>query len=171
MNTIKTDQMVKNGTVCLWHHLLLILGKQTSTGQHKLKSLVSKRQTPACLRIPHLTHGDECYYSLLLLFKPFCTESQLIQEDESARDTFQRQSNDLDMNSSPYLTMARQIQNAIVRIRLQESSTPADIAAQVAPNLSSFESHDDEHSMDEQWLQTCTSMITTYISAARVCIT
>lgn len=46
-----------------------------------------------------------------------------------------RQSNELDMNSSTFLNMAQQIQEAIVRIRLQQSSTPLDIAAQVAPIL------------------------------------
>ena len=150
-----------------------LLGKQTSTTQIKLKTFekwVSKRQKPACLRIPHLTpgSGDEYYYSLLLLFKPFRTEAHLIQDHESARDAFLRQSNELDMNSSPYLNMARQIQNAIVTIRLQESSTPSDIAAQVAPNLTSLEeisTGNDQTSMDEHWLNTCTTTMSAIITS------
>lgn len=137
-----------------------VIGKQTSPTQAKLKTFekwISKRQKPACLRIPHLTpaSGDEYYYSLLL---PFRTEACLIQDHESARDAFQRQSNDFDMNSSPYLNMVREIQNAIVRVRLQDSSTPIDIAAQVAPNLTSLEMNQ-EYEMDEHWLNTCATIM------------
>ena len=51
---------------------------------------VYKRQKPACLRIPHLTpaSGDEYYYSLLVLFKLFQNESEIIQDVESPRDAF-----------------------------------------------------------------------------------
>ena len=43
------------------------------------------------------------------------------------------------MSSSNFLHMTQQIQDAIVRIRLQDSSTPLDIAAQVALDLTSLE--------------------------------
>ena len=100
---------------------------------------VHKCQKPACLRIPHLTpdSGDEYYYSLLVLFQPFRSESDIVHENESPRDSFMRQTDSLDMISSTCLNMAQQIQDAIVRIRLQDSITPLDIAAQVAPNLTS----------------------------------
>ena len=53
--------------------------KETETSKLKtFKKWVHKRQKPACLRIPHLTpaSGDEYYYSLLVLFKPFRNESE-----------------------------------------------------------------------------------------------
>ncbi len=143
-----------------------VTGKETETSSHpKLKTFekwVKKRQKPACLRVPYLTpaSGDEYYYSLLVLFKPFRNELDMI---ESPRDAFMRQANYLDINSSTFLNMAQQIQDAIVRIRLQDSTTPLDIAAQVAPNLTSLESTQsdlhDPHDQDEEYLQANTSML------------
>lgn len=122
----------------------------------------------AYLRIPHLTaaSGDEYYYSLLVLFKPFRNEStDITQQDESPRDAFLRQSDDLDMTSSNFLHMTQQIQNAIVRIRLQDSSTPLDIAVQVAPNLTSLEGTiSDVHGhseQDDEYLRSNASMLGT----------
>ena len=65
-----------------------------------------KRQKPDCLRVPY-------YYSLLVLFRPFRNEStNLLQQGETARDAFIRQTDDLDMNLSTCLNMAQQIQDA-----------------------------------------------------------
>ena len=50
---------------------------------------------------------------LLVLFKPFRNEAEITQENESPRDAFMCQSNDLDMNSSTFLNMTQQIQAAI----------------------------------------------------------
>jgi len=60
-----------------------VTGKET--GMSNLKTFekwVYKCQKPACLRIPHLTpaSGDEYYYSLLVLFKPFQNESEIIHQ-------------------------------------------------------------------------------------------
>lgn len=93
---------------------------------------------PACLRLPHLTPatGDEYYYSMLVLFKPFRNETtDLIHEGESPRDAYVRQTDDFDINSSNFMSMAQSIQDAIVQIRIQDASTPLDISAQVAPPL------------------------------------
>ena len=120
------------------------------------------------LRVPYLTpaSGDEYYYSLLVLFRPFRNEStDLLQQDETARDAFLRQADDLDMNSSIFLGMAQQIQDAIVRIRLQDSTTPLDIAAQVAPNLTSLEGTEsdfhDHSEQDDEYLHTNATMLAT----------
>lgn len=142
-------------------------GKQ-SPNSTKLKTYdmwAKKRQKPACLRLPHLTpaSGDEYYYSLLVLFKPFRQESEIIHDGESPTDAFVRQSDSLDTNSSTFLNMAQQIQEAIVRIRLQDSSTPLDIAAQVAPNLTSLENtQSDLHvppEMDDDYLTLNATML------------
>ena len=88
---------------------------------------------------------------------------KIIQDGESSRDVFIRQTDALDMNSSAFLNMAQQVQDAIVRIRLQDSSTPLDIAAQVAPNLTSLEGTQSglhgPHEQDDQYLQDNTSML------------
>ncbi len=56
-----------------------------------------------------------------------------------------------DPGSSNFLNMAQQIRDGIVRIRLQDSFTPLDIAAQVAPNLTSLEgTMSDFHDHSEQ---------------------
>ena len=129
---------------------------------------VKKRQKPACLRTPHLTQasGDEYYYSLFVLFKPFRNDStDLVQDGESPRDAFLRQTDDLETSSSTYLSMAQQIQAAIVRIRLQDSTTPLDIAAQLAPNLTSLEgTQADAHDLsqeDIEYLRANASMLAT----------
>ena len=89
------------------------VGKE-SPNHPKLKTFdkwLQKRQKPACLRIPHLTpaSGDEYYYSLLVLFKPFRNEStDSIKQDEPPRDAFLRQSDNFDMSSSNFLNMAQQ---------------------------------------------------------------
>ena len=104
-----------------------VVGKE-SEGHPKLKTLekwIKSRQKPACLRIPHLTpsSGDEYYYSMLVLFRPFWNEStDSTIGDETPHDAFLRQINNFDMNSSQFLNMAQQIQDAIVRIRLQFKS-------------------------------------------------
>jgi len=84
----------------------IITKQTTASNQPKLKTFekwIKKRQKPACLRIPHLTptNGDEYYYGLLMLFKPFRNEADLMQPGESSRDAFQRQIDSLDMHSSP----------------------------------------------------------------------
>jgi len=146
----------------------IITKQTTASNQPKLKTFekwIKKRQKPACLRIPHLTptNGDEYYYGLLMLFKPFRNEADLMQPGESSRDAFQRQIDSLDMHSSPYLHMAQEIQQAIIRIRLQDAQTPLDIAAQVAPNLSSLETTQqdlqDHHETDLEWLQINATML------------
>ena len=146
----------------------------TRTNHPKLKNYekwVKKRQKPACLRVPYLTpaSGDEYYYSLFVLFRPFRNEStDIVQQCETARDAFIRQTDDLDMNSSTFLNMAQQIQDAIVRIRLQDSTTPLDIAAQVAPNLTSLEGTEsdlhDPSEQDDEYLRTNASMLATATS-------
>jgi len=59
--------------------------------------------------------------------------------------------------------MAQEIQQAIIRIRLQDAQTPLDIAAQVAPNLSSLETTQqdlqDHHETDLEWLQINATML------------
>lgn len=86
-----------------------------------------------------------------------------MHDGETPRDTFVRQTDDLDMNSSIYLSMAQEIQDAIVRIRLQDSTTPLDIAAQVAPNLSSLEAMEsdlcDSQEIDDEYLQMNAAML------------
>ena len=76
------------------------------------------------------------------------------------------------MNSSTFLNMAQQIQDAIVRIRLQDSSTPLDIAAQVAPNLSSLEGTasdlHDPNEQDDEYLQLNASMLANSYSHSNV---
>ena len=118
---------------------------------------IHKRRKPACLRIPQFSNTtDEYYYSLLMLFKPYRNESELLQENETSRDAFMRQMDSLDTDSAPYLNMAQEIQLAIVRIQLLNASTPLDIAAQVAPTLTSLEGameHFHDNSNDHpQWL-------------------
>ena len=118
---------------------------------------IHKRQKPACLRIPQfLNTTDEYYYSLLMLFKRYRNESELLQENETSRDAFMRQIDSLDTDSAPYLNMAQEIQLAIVRIQLLNASTPLDIAAQVAPTLTSLEGtmeHFHDNNNDHpQWL-------------------
>ena len=118
---------------------------------------IHKRRKPACLRIPQFSNTtDEYYYSLLMLFKPYRNESELLQENETSRDAFMRQMDSLDTDSAPYLNMAQKIQLAIVRIQLLNASTPLDIAAQVAPTLTSLEGtmeHFHDNSNDHpQWL-------------------
>ena len=72
------------------------------------------------------------------------------------------------MNSSTFLNMAQQIQDAIVRIRLQDSTTPLDIAAQVAPNLTSLEGTEsdlhDYSEQDDEYLRTNATMLATATS-------
>ncbi len=53
-------------------------------------------------------------------------------------DTLRLTAGDFDPDSSNFLNLAQHIQDAVVRIRLQDSSTPLD-AAQVAPNQTSLE--------------------------------
>ncbi|ORU93952.1 MAG: hypothetical protein A6F71_09080 [Cycloclasticus sp. symbiont of Poecilosclerida sp. M] len=114
-----------NMTLAIFATHYTVTGKDgTSRNSHpKLKSYekwIKKRQKPACLRVPYLTaaSGDKYYYSLLVLFRPFHNEStDLLLQGETARDAFIRKTDDLDMNSSTFLNMAQQIQDAIVRIR------------------------------------------------------
>ena len=83
----------------------------------------------------------------------------LVQDGESPRDTFLRQTDDLETSSSTYLSMAQQIQAAIVRIRLQDSSM------QVAPNLASLEgTQADAHDLSQdnnEYLRANASMLAT----------
>ena len=71
------------------------------------------------------------------------------------------------MNSSSYLNMhvTQEIQEAVVRIELEDFSTPLDIAAHVAPNLSSLEAANlDFHNgqeIDREWLQTNARILAT----------
>ena len=144
-----------------------VTGKD-ETSHPKLKSYekrVKKRQKPACMRVPYLTaaNGDEYYYSLLVLFRPFRNEStDIVQQGETARDAFIRQIDDLDMNSSTFLTWPNKY-----RMLLSEySTTPLDIAAQVAPNLTSLEGtesdlHDPDPTEQDDYLHTNTSLLVT----------
>lgn len=68
-----------------------------------------------------------------------------------------------------FLNMAEQIQEAVVRIRLQDSSIPLHIAAQVAPNLTYLEgTQADLHEPFEQsddYLQMNAAMVTSASSS------
>ena len=84
-----------------------VIGKG-NTSLPKLKTSekwVKQRKKPACLRIPHLTpaSGDEYYYSMLVLFKPFQKEAtDLMNPNELPRDAFLRQANDFLITVSKY---------------------------------------------------------------------
>jgi hypothetical protein len=82
---------------------------------------VKKRPLPKCAKIsPRLTpeaHGEEYYYSMLLLHKPWREEASLVPEGRSAEDVFDREAKELSKSTGNQL-FADEVMAAAERLRV-----------------------------------------------------
>lgn len=81
-------------------------------------SKMIRRNTPACIRVPHFvatTDPEGYFYSLLLQYKPYRNEDELLEGFNTAREVFLAQEQQLKQMSAHmelYHERDRQLENA-----------------------------------------------------------
>ena len=100
---------------------------------------------------------NEYYYRFLLLFVPYRNETELLLPDEHPRDAFRRLRGQFCPQTIERLRFAEEVDKAFTRVVLWEAESAMDIAATVAPNITSGD--DGQLPLDFEWLQTNAGLI------------
>ena len=114
---------------------------------------IHARRKPACLRLSKFAGIDtnEYYYRFLILFVPYRNETELLLPDEHPRDAYRRLRSQFCPQSIERLRFAEEVDKAFTRVVLWEAESSIDIAAKVAPNITSGD--DGQLPLDFEWLQ------------------
>ena len=97
---------------------------------------VQLRRKQACLRIPVQTaesHGDDYYYSLLLLYIPWRKEPEdLLQGHSSAMEAFIAREGEMVVLNATNHTFAAEVQRAVMQLQALEDDAYQDAVAPIA---------------------------------------
>ena len=105
---------------------------------------IRQRRKQACLRTPIMTpesHGDDYYYSLMLLYIPWRVEEDLIRGHSSSMSVFIVNENELNVLDVQHHSFAEEVQRAVQQLQVLENPDYYDY---VAPNAQHGEHKDGE---------------------------
>ena len=99
---------------------------------------IAQRRHQACLRVPVMTpesHGDNYYYHLLLLYLPWCQETEdLLGEYNTAQEALLAKKDQLQFLNSEHGSFADEVQQAIQQLCNLQNTYSDNLYAPVAPN-------------------------------------
>ena len=129
---------------------------------------VCLRRKQACLRIPVQTvesHGDDYYYSLLLLYVPWRREPEdILQGHGSAMEAFLARQNEMVVLNAENHSFANEVQRAVVQLQALEDDAYQDTVAPMAQQVQQEDANQPtleaeggiltpEHTVDPSWLE------------------
>ena len=129
---------------------------------------VRLRRKQACLRIPVQTpesHGDDYYYSLLLLYIPWRKEPEdLLHGYGTAMEAFIARKDEMVVLNAENHTFADEVQRAVVQLQALEDDAYQDSVAPIAQQVQREDANqptveaegglmNPEHSVDPSWLE------------------
>ena len=129
---------------------------------------VRLRRKQACLRIPVQTvesHGDDYYYSLLLLYVPWRREPEdILQGHGSAMEAFLARQNEMVVLNAENHSFADEVQRAVVQLQALEDDAYQDTVAPMAQQVQREDANEPtveaeggvlnlEHTVDPSWLE------------------
>ena len=129
---------------------------------------VRLRRKQACLRIPVQiveSHGDDYYYSLLLLYIPWRIEPEdLLQGHGSAMESFLARQNEMVVLNAENYSFADEVQRAVVQLQTLEDDAYQDTVAPMAQQVQRDDANqpnveaeggilNPEHTVDPSWLE------------------
>ena len=129
---------------------------------------VRLRRKQACLRIPVQTvesHGDDYYYSLLLLYVPWRREPEdILQGHGSAMEAFLARQNEMVVLNAENHSFADEVQRAVVQLQALEDDAYQDTVAPMAQQVQREDANqptveaeggilNPEHTVDPSWLE------------------
>ena len=129
---------------------------------------VRLRRKQACLRIPVQTvesHGDDYYYSLLLLYVPWRREPvDLLQGHGSAMEAFLARQNEMVVLNAENHSFADEVQRAVVQLQALQDDAYQDRVAPMAQQVQREDANqptveaeggilNPEHTVDPSWLE------------------
>ena len=99
---------------------------------------IAQRCHQACLRLPAMTpdsHGDNYYYYILMLYLPWCQETEdLLGEYSTAQEKFLAKRDQLQFLNSEHGSFADEVVQAIQQLSTLSNTYGDNIYAPVAPN-------------------------------------
>ena len=111
---------------------------------------IKLRTKQACLRTPIMTpqsHGDEYYYSLLLLYIPWRREKEdLLLKHDSALSAFIAREKEMKVLNCEHHTFAEEVQRVVQQLQAVSDGAYMDL---VAPNVQHGEREDATHVPEE----------------------
>ena len=111
---------------------------------------IKLRTKRACLRTPVMTpssHGDDYYYSLMLLYIPWRQEkADLLQNHETAMAAFIARESELKVLNAQHEAFAEEVQRAVQQLQAVKDAAYMDL---VAPNVQHGEREDAKHPTEE----------------------
>ena len=129
---------------------------------------VRLRRKQACLRIPVQTvesHGDDYYYSLLLLYVPWRKEPvDILQGHGSAMEAFLARQNEMVVLNAENHSFADEVQRAVVQLQALQDDAYQDRVAPMAQQVQREDANqptveaeggilNPEHTVDPSWLE------------------
>ena len=129
---------------------------------------VRLRRKQACLRIPVQTvesHGDDYYYSLLLLYIPWRKEPvDILQGHGSAMEAFLARQNEMVVLNAENHSFADEVQRAVVQLQALQDDAYQDTVAPMAQQVQREDANqptveaeggilNPEHTVDPSWLE------------------
>ena len=129
---------------------------------------VRLRRKQACLRIPVQiveSHGDDYYYSLLLLYVPWRREPEdILQGHGSAMEAFLARQNEMVVLNAENHSFADEVQRAVVQLQALEDDAYQDTVAPMAQQVQREDANqptveaeggilNPEHTVDPSWLE------------------
>ena len=126
------------------------------------------RRKQACLRIPVQTvesHGDDYYYSLLLLYVPWRREPvDILQGHGSAMEAFLARQNEMVVLNAENHSFADEVQRAVVQLQALQDDAYQDRVAPMAQQVQREDANqptveaeggilNPEHTVDPSWLE------------------
>ena len=129
---------------------------------------VRLRRKQACLHIPVQTvesHGDDYYYSLLLLYVPWRREPEdILQGHGSAMEAFLARQNEMVVLNAENHSFADKVQRAVVQLQALEDDAYQDTVAPMAQQVQREDANqltleaeggilNPEHTVDPSWLE------------------